>query len=292
MIQDYPHQKVEMVLDSLLWPDHPLGRDISGTPESITNMSRKMVLDHVQCFYTPANMVLSVAGDIDHDDVVEQVEEICAGWESRPVPNWIPFTVEQSDSQVAIEYRNTGQSNIAIGFPGLSYRHPQRHALDLISIVLGEGMSSRLFLEVRERKGLAYDVFSTTSHFLDCGAFIIAAGVDPKKVYDATATLMNELSRLPDDITEEELARSKIVSAGRLMLSLEGTRSISSWIGGQEVLLGQISAIDTITQAVNAVSLEDIHQVATDLLRNDKLNLAVVGPHRGKARFQKKLSLV
>lgn len=292
MTQDYPHQKVEMVLDSLLWPNHPLGRDISGTPESITNMSRKMVLDHVHRFYTPANMVLSVAGDINHDGVVEQVEEICTGWESRPVPDWIPFTADQSGSQVGIEYRNTGQSNIAIGFPGLSYRHPQRHALDLISIVLGDGMSSRLFLEIRERKGLAYDVFSTTSHFLDCGAFIIAAGVDPKKAYDVTATLMNELRRLPSDITEEELARSKIMSGGRLMLSLEGTRSVSSWIGGQEALLGRISAIEDITQAINSVSLEDMHQVATDLLRTDRLNLAVVGPHRGKARFQKELRLL
>lgn len=168
MIKDYPHQKVEMILDSLLWPNHPLGRDISGTPESITNISRKMVLDHVQRFYTPSNMVLSVAGDIDHDGVVKQVDEICTGWESKPVPDWIPFAGVQSDSQVGIEYRNTGQSNIAIGFPGLSSTHPQRHALDLLSIVLGEGMSSRLFLEIRERKGLAYDVFSTTSHFLDC----------------------------------------------------------------------------------------------------------------------------
>lgn len=103
---------------------------------------------------------------------------------------------------------------------------------------------------------------------------------------------MNELSRLPHDITEEELARSKIVSAGRLLLSLEGTRSVSSWIGGQEALLGRISDIDDINRAVNAVSLEDMQQVATDLLRTDRLNLAVVGPHRGKVRFQKELRLL
>jgi predicted Zn-dependent peptidase len=291
MINDYPHQKVEMMLDNLLWPNHPLGRDISGTPESVTSLTRNMVLDYVQHFYTPANVVLSVAGDIDHDGVVEQVEGICAGWESRPAPNWIPFTTDQSDSQVCIEYRNTGQSNIAIGFPGLSYTHPQRHALDLLSIILGEGMSSRLFLEIREKQGLAYDVFSTTSHFLDCGAFIIAAGVDPKKVYVTTSTLMNEIGRLADGITEDELARAKIMSAGRLLLSLEGTRAISSWIGGQEALLGQISDVATVTQAINAVSLEDIFQIATDLLRTDRLNLAVVGPHRGKARFQKEMRL-
>lgn len=291
MINDYPHQKVEMLLDDLLWPNHPLGRDIGGTPKSITNITRNMVLDHVQRFYTPANMVLSVAGEIDHDEVVEQIDEICAGWESKTPPAWVPFTGDQFNPQVSIEYRNTGQSNIAIGLPGFSYTHQHRHALDLLSIVLGEGMSSRLFLEVRERKGLAYDVFSTTSHFLDCGAFIIAAGVDPKKVYDAIATLMNEIGRLTDGITEEELARSKIMSAGRLLLGLEGTRAVSGWIGGQEALLGRIADVDDITQAINKVSLGDILQVTTDLLRPENLNLAVVGPHRGKARFQRELRL-
>ena len=291
MINDYPQQKLELLLDDLLWPGHPLGRDVSGTPESVTSITRDMVLDHGRRFYTPANMVVSVAGDIDHDEVVAQVEETCDGWESRTAPAWVPFNGRQADSRISVEHRSTGQSNVAIGLPGLSATHPSRHALDMLSVVLGEGMSSRLFLEVRERQGLAYDVFSTTTHFLDCGAFVAAAGVDPKKVYDAVATLMNEIGRLRDGITDEELDRAKTMSAGRMALRLEGTQAVSGWIGGQEALLGRIAGIDDVVGEINSVSAEDVRRVAIDLLRTEKLNLAVVGPHRGRTRFERALSL-
>ena len=289
MINDYPQQRLELLLDDLLWPGHPLGRDVSGTSQSITSITREMVLDHVRRFYTPANMVVSVAGDIDHEEVVAQVEEMCDGWTARPAPAWVPFNGRQADSRISVENRKIGQSNVAIGMPGLSATHPNRHALDMLSVVLGEGMSSRLFLEVRERQGLAYDVFSTTAHFLDCGAFVVGAGVDPKRVYEAIATLMKEIGRLRGGITDEELERAKTMSAGRIMLRLEGTRAVSGWIGGQEALLGRIANVDDVVDGINAVSAEDVRRVASDLLQTEKLHLAVVGPHRGKTRFERAL---
>ena len=170
-------------------------------------------------------------------------------------------------------------------------QHPDRYALGLLSVILGEGMSSRLFVEVRERKGLAYDVHSSVAHFLDCGSFVVTAGVDPRRVYDAVQTILAQVSGLRDGVPEEELERAKRLCSGRLELSLEDTRAMSGWMGVQESLLGQILGLDEVVEDMNAVTPGDIRKVASELLVTEKLNMAVVGPFRGQRRIQQLLRL-
>ena len=289
MVNDHPGYKVDALIDGMLWPDHPLGRDISGTRESVTNITRDMILEHVSLFYSPSNMVVSIAGNVDHHQVVQQVDALCDGWISHPPPGWTPFTDVQSGPKLRLEYRKTEQAHISIAVPGLSMTHPDRFALDLLSVVLGDGMSSRLFIEVREKRGLAYDVHSSVTHFQDCGALVINAGVDPRRVYTAVETILAEVALLRKGVSTEELEKAKRLSAGRLLLRMEDSRAVSSWLGVQELLLGQVLDVDEVVELVESVTQEDILRVSDDLLLIEKLNLAVVGRCRGQSRLQKAL---
>ena len=291
MINDFPNQKVEAIIDEMLWPDHPLGRDIGGTRDSVMAMTRETVVDHLEQYYSPANMIVSVAGNVDHDEVVEQVAALCGDWRPVDAPGWTPFTDEQAAPRFRMETRKTEQSHLAIALPGLSSTHPDRYALDLLSVVLGEGMSSRLFVEVREKRGLAYDIHSATGHFQDCGVLSIGAGVDPKRVYEAVETILAEIARLRDGVPEEELQKAKRLSTGTMLLRMEDTRAVSSWMGVQELLLGKVLDVDEVVESIEAVTTDDLNRVAGELLITEKLNMAVVGPSRGGARFQRLLKL-
>jgi predicted Zn-dependent peptidase len=291
MINDQPDYKVEALMDNMLWPDHPLGRDVSGTRASVMSLTKAKILEHVSQFYTPSNMVISIAGNVEHEEVVDQINEFSTDWKSTSVPGWQPFTRQQTTSNLRLEYRKSEQVHLGFGLPSVSAKHPDQYAVDLISVVLGEGMSSRLFLEVREKRGLAYDVHSGITHLSDSGAFLVNAGVDPKRVYDAVDTILAELGRLRDGIPLEELERAKRLTKGRMMLTMEETKAVSAWIGSQELLLGEVLTVDEVVQKLDAVTTDDVHRVANDLLHTEKLNLAIVGPCRGKVRLERLLKL-
>ncbi|MCH8110001.1 MAG: insulinase family protein [Chloroflexi bacterium] len=291
MINDYPSYRVDALIDEMLWPDHPLGRDIGGTKESVTAISRDMMLEHMARYYTPSNIVVSVAGNVPHEQVVQQVETLSNGWPIFEPEGWSPFTHTQSEPQLSLEYRKTEQAHLSIALPGVSLVHPDRYALDILSVILGEGMSSRLFVEVREKEGLAYDVHSGVTHFQDCGAFVVTAGVDPSRVYSAVEKILAEVGSLRDGVPEDELEKAKRLISGRLMLRMEDTRAVSGWMGNQETLLGRILDLDDVVERVNGVTLEELRRVANDILVTDKLNMAVVGPCRGKLRLQRLLKL-
>ena len=291
MINDYPTARVDSLIDEMLWPDHPLGRDIGGTKESVAGITREMMLNHAAEYYTPANVVVSVAGNVPHSRVVALSAELSDGWTGGAPPVPPPFTRTQDESQLRLEYRGTEQVHMSIALPGLSLDHPDRYALDLLSVILGEGMSSRLFVELREKRGLAYDVHSGVAHFKDTGAFIISAGVDPSNTYEAVPGILEQVAEVRDALTEEEMDRAKRLVAGRMMLRMEDTRAVSSWMGSQELLLSTIYGVDDVVASVNAVSLEDIRRVASERLVTDRLNMAAVGPCRGRKRLTRLLKL-
>ena len=291
MINDYPNYRVDTLIDEMLWPDHPLGRDIGGSKESIAGISRDMVRGHMERYYTPTNTVVSVAGNISHQGVVQQLEELTEGWQSGDPSECAPVTHVQSESQMRLEYKKTEQAHLSIALPGLSQVHPEKHALDLLSVILGEGMSSRLFVEVREKRGLAYDVHSGVAHFQDCGAFVVSAGTDPKRIYDAVETILAEIGAMRDSVPEEELEKAKRLVAGRMLLRMEDTRAVSGWYGNQEALLGNIMDMDEVVEQVNAITTDEIQKVANDLLVTDRLNMAVVGPCRGQRKLERLLKL-
>ncbi|MFH1651678.1 MAG: pitrilysin family protein [Chloroflexota bacterium] len=278
MCYDSPAQRVGMLIDELLWTEHPLGRDIAGTRESVSGISRDTILDYLSRHYLPANTTVAVAGDISHEEVLSAVREVTGKWR-RPGnhPSYQNFSPAPG-KRVKIENRETEQAQVCLGLPGLSMTHPDRFILDLLNVILGEGMSSRLFTEIRDKMGLAYSIHSFAEHFLDTGSLTIAAGVEPGNLRVALGAILAELGRLKEEVPAAEISKAKEFTKGRLMLRMEDSRAVASWLGGQEILTGQILTVDEVIAFIDAITAEDLRRVAADLLRSEQLKLAVVGP--------------
>ncbi len=293
MSMDSPQSRVDTLIDEVVWPNQALGRDVAGTKDTVSAINRQMILGHMSRLYLPGNSVISVAGDISHDEVVGSIVKAFGDWPMGVAGDWFPAEDSQDAPRLRVEPRKTEQVNLCLAVRGLSSQHPDRFIFDLLNVVLGEGMSSRLFLELRERKGLAYDIHSHVSYFRDSGSLAIYAGVDPKKIELTVEAILQELIRLRDDlIPEVEIIKAKEMGKGRLMLRMEDTRSVSGWMGGQELLTGRILTVDEVVSIVDAITSSDIQRVARELfLNSSKLNLALVGPIRSKGRLGRLLKL-
>ena len=291
MINDYPTAKVDALIDEMLWPEHPLGRDIAGTKKSIAAMDREDLLDHLGTHYVASNVVVSVAGNVDHDGTAGLVAGLSEGWPTGAPPAPRSVGALQSERQVRLHTRRTEQTHLAIAVPGVSRGDPDRYALDLLSVILGEGMSSRLFVEVRENLALAYDIQSGVSHFLDSGAFVITAGIDPKRVHDAVRTVLEVTAGLRDGVPEDELDRAKRFAIGRMLLRMEDTRAVAGWMGNQELFFGQILEVDEVVDIVDQVTTDDVGRLARDLFVTERLNMAVVGRTRSREKLGALLTL-
>ena len=219
------------------------------------------------------------------------METLCGDWEPMERVEWAPFRRVQSAPELRSEYRGTQQTLISIAVPGVSLGDPDQYPLDLLSVVLGEGMSSRLFVEVREKNGLAYDVHSGVSHFSDCGAFVVTAGVDPKRTYDAVRMVLDQIGALRQGISDDELEKAKQLSTGRLMLRLEDSRAISSWMGSLELICGEVLDPDDVVDGIMNVTASQVRGAAQRLLVSERLNMAVVGPTRARRRLERLLTL-
>ena len=282
MSLDSPHQRVDMLIDEILWPEQPLGRDSAGKKEVVAALTRQQILDFFNKHYLPNNIVLSIAGDIKHEQASDIVNQYLGDWKPEKLPPYFTTTVQQVVPRLKIETRNTEQVNLCLGVPGLSISHSDRFAVDLLSVILGEGMSSRLFVELRENKGLAYDIGSCSVHFRESGAFFISAGVDSKRIGDALIAILSQLVELKDRIADNELNRAKELAKGRLLLAMEDSRIVANWLGAQEILTGRILGVEEVVSHIEAVTIQDLLRVAQKLLITEKLNLAVVGPVKNK----------
>lgn len=292
MVADSPNQQVDLLLDETLWPDQPLGRDVAGTNESVLGLTRDMADDYLRQQYVPNNMVVSAAGALTHDSVMAKVAEALRDW-PRGVPGgWYPAVNSQSGPRAAALFKKTEQAHISIAVRGLTMQHPDRYVLSLLSVILGEGMSSRLALELREARGLCYDVHSYPSYFQDAGALTIYAGVDPANSEEALCAILAELKRMREEpVGNDELARAKELMKGRLLLRMEDTRVVSDWLGGQELLLGRVRTIEEVTSLIDEIESADVQRVAQNLLVTEQLNFAIVGPYRTTRKFDQLLCI-
>jgi predicted Zn-dependent peptidase len=251
MSLDLPQQRVHALMDELLWPEQPLGREVLGYKETVTSITRKQLLDHVAARYVPNNAVLSIAGDMHHEEAMAQIEPLFGKWHAGEFADSYAADDKQTEARLRIEPRDIEQAHLCIAYHGFSYSHPQRFVIDLLSTALGGGMSSRLFTEIRDNKGLAYDIHSYTDHFLDSGLFAVYAGVAPDKLEIAVEAILDEVSDIKERVSLSELTRAKELSKGRLYLRLEDSRSVALWHGGQEIFLNdEILSMDDVTVAI------------------------------------------
>ncbi|GIW11386.1 MAG: peptidase M16 [Dehalococcoidia bacterium] len=292
MVHDSPQQLVDQLIDEVVWPDQPLGRDIAGTRETVAAITREQQLAYLERQYRPNNTVVSVAGNIEHAETVELATRLFGDWlPCEPAPMY-PARDGQSAPRLRLLTRRTEQAHLSLAVRALDAHHPDRYALDLLNVILGEGMSSRLFQEIRENQGLAYDVHSYVSRFQDTGALTVYAGVDPQRIEAALEAVLAELRRFTrEPVSERELAKAKDLVKGRLLLRLEDTRAVATSYGNQELLFGEILTADDLVHRIDQVTPDDIQRVATTIFRDERLNLAVVGNYRREERFRSLLRL-
>ncbi|MDE2802912.1 MAG: pitrilysin family protein [Chloroflexota bacterium] len=285
--RDHPDSRAGLLIDQTMWPDQPLGRDVGGTAESVKALTRDAMLRLVNHQYVPSNAVISVAGNIDHDEIVAWFERSMGDWPVGEPLDLYPAVLDQQAPRVNVELRKSEQAHICLGFHGVPSEHPQRYAYDMLSSVLGEGMSSRLFLELREERGLAYEAHSSTAHYRDAGAMEVYAAVDPRNAALALETILAELAKLKDGVPEDELHKAKEYAKGRMLMRMEDTRNVALWLGSQRLMRERVMNVDDVVARVDAVSPEDLQLAAREMLVPQNLNLAIVGPFRNPARIQR-----
>ncbi|SNY14784.1 M16 family metallopeptidase [Paractinoplanes atraurantiacus] len=284
MHEDEPGDEVHDVFTEAIFGNHPLGRLISGTEESITPMSRNQINSFYKRRYTPPNIVIAAAGNLDHATVVRLVRKALAGTAldtgsadpagprtgSKRVPTQRPHTV--------VRNRDTEQAHVVLGGVGIGRRDERRFALGVLNNILGGGMSSRLFQEIREKRGLAYSVYSYASQYADAGLFGVYAGCAPGKIEEVLDLTRAELERVSaKGVDAEEIARGKGMVKGAFVLGLEDTGSRMSRLAKSELLYGDLMSVDELLGRVDAVTADEVNAIAADLLAQP-MSLAVVGP--------------
>ena len=277
MHMDIPQERVNMLIDELLWPDQPLGREVSGSKETVASITRERMLRYIAHRYLPNNTVVSVAGNIPPDETLARIEALFHDWSAGKRSAGYVTNSGQDAPRLRMEHKDSEQAHLCLGVHGFSHFHPRRFALDLLNTVFGVGMSSRLFTEVREKKGLAYDIHSYVEHFLNSGSFVVYAGVDTNKAETAVAIIVEEIAKLKQGIAADELHRAKELSKGRLQLRLEDSQNMALWLGGQELVRRKILDIDEVISIIEAITEDELKEVAQEVLIDNELNLAVVG---------------
>jgi len=288
MYADTPRSYIGNVWERHLYGDQPLGWDIIGTEETVRAATRETFLGYLERWYRPERMIVGLGGRIG-EGLVERLEELLGDIPGEPTGSPERVELPESKPAVRIHTKQSDQAHLVIGARAYPHGHPDRYVLQLLSTVLGGGMSSRLFTEVRERRGLAYYVYSGASSYADAGTLAAQAGVDLKRIDEAVETIITELRRIADEpVPAEELEKARAFTKGRFVLGLESPHATIMFGLRREVLEGRAAEPEEVLAGLDAVTGEDIQRVAADVLGGE-LRLAVIGPFDEPERFERLL---
>ena len=288
--RDDPGQYVFNLFDRAFFGDTALGWEIAGDEDSVRGLTDDDIKTFWARTYKPSNMVFAAAGDMEHDELVGHIREMF-GSGLADVPQAVPAPNAPCE-RIVVEERELAQAHICLGLPALERDHPDQWTLELLNTILGEGSSSRLFQEVREEAGLAYDVHSFQADYADCGTLQVYAGVDPADLNETLDAILTELRRMRDErVPMDELERARAYASGHLELRLEESRHLSAWLGIQEALHDRVLTLDDALTELNKVTPDDIQALAQRLFRNDQLCLAVISTPDTTSGLEKALTL-
>jgi predicted Zn-dependent peptidase len=291
MYFDTPRDYVSAVYEEVLFGDNPLGWETLGTRETIKAATRETFIDYLDHWYTPARMVVGVAGMVG-DNLIPTLEGLLGDLGGNGAGSPEPAAVDHStEPRVRVHSKDSDQAQICIGVPSYPLTHPDRYALQLLGTVLGTGMSSRLFLEVRERRGLAYYIYGLNSAYTDAGTLYAQGGVDIKRVDEAISVIVEQFRNMAaEPVPADELEKARSLAKGRFVLQTESPNGLILFGLRREVLEGNTPEPEELLAALDAVTAEDIQRVAQDVIGNGGLRLAVIGPFDDPDRFEKLLA--
>ena len=292
MYEDTPTRSIGDAFENLLYKDNPLGRDIIGNKKTLKAMKRKDFIDFMDRFYKANDTVVSIAGKFDEKKVIAKVKSYFEKMGYGEKPKTVKVDDKQNSPGVKLKYKKTDQAHLILGVRAYHHDHKDRFALALLSIILGGNMSSRLFIEVREKRGLAYYVRSMVEAYKDCGYLAVQAGVEHDNLELAISTIIGEFKKISrEKVSAEELKRAKDFVKGKSVMGMEASDAVAMFFLEQEVMKGKIMTMEEIFARVEKVAVSDILRVAKEVFRKNNLNLAIIGPHKDSKKFEKLLKI-
>ncbi len=290
MYKDAPMYEIENVLEQSMWPKDALGRDIAGSKQTVTKFTREMFLDYINRHYQTPNIILGISGKYEAKKLRELIFSRWSKYPKKRFYGWEKSTDKQNASRMKVKFKETEQAHMSLGFKGFAYADKRNAAQAALSAILGGGMSSRLFTEVREKRGLAYYVRASGSPYQDTGVFNIGSGVKVDKIGEALEVILSELKKIKDEtVLEQELRKAKEYIKGRTALAMEDNQVRLDWFLEREAFYTKIETPDEVLKKIEAVSALDVQKVARDLFQSKKMTLAVIGPYKNDKLFKKSL---
>lgn len=290
MYEDMPMRTIHDVFEELLYDGNSLGRIIVGSKKNISSFQRKDFVDYMNRFYVANDTVVVIAGIFDEKKALAETKKYFAEMKKGEKPGFKKISEKQKNPQVKIKYKKTDQTHLVLGARAYDYNHKDRFALALLSVILGGNMSSRLFMEVREKRGLAYRVSTGVESYVDCGYIATAAGIEHKNLELVVKTILHEYEMISSQkVEEKELQKAKDFVKGKAVMGLESSDEVAAFFIDQEIQKGKIETLEQIFQQIDKVSADDIRRVAKDIFKKDKMNLAVIGPHKNEEKLKKLL---
>lgn len=276
-VEDTPDDYIHELFTGTVWPDHPLGRPILGTRETVKALTHKDIISYIDSYYSPKEIVISVAGNFEHDRMVELLDEKFGKYSKQgAAKNEEP---PRFNHAVFVKKKQLEQVQLCLGCKGIHFTHEDRFVISALNAVIGSSMSSRLFQEVREQNALAYSIYSYVMSYRDAGLFTVYAGTDPSNVIEVIRLIMKEFRKIKEEgITKAEEERVKNQIKGNLVLSLESSNSHMSRLARQEIYYGKYLSVDDIIKGIEKVSQADVHRLAGQLFNTENISLTILGP--------------
>jgi predicted Zn-dependent peptidase len=292
MYEDNPMRTVGDLFEQMLYPKNFLGRDIVGYKKTIEAFKRKNFLDYMQRFYVANDTVVCVAGKFDEKKIISLVKKYFLQMSVGEKPQFKKVVEAQKNPEVKIKFKKTDQTHFILGNRAYHEKHPDRFAVSLLSIILGGNMSSRLFIEVRERRGLAYYVRTGGDSYDDCGYLATQAGVEHKNLEEAVKVILQEYKKIAtEEVSQKDLQRAKDYIKGKSVMGFESSDEVAMFFIDQEIKRNKVLTIAEIFAKIDKVTVSDISRVAGDIFNEKSINLAIIGPHKNEKKIKNLLKL-
>jgi predicted Zn-dependent peptidase len=292
MYEDTPVRTVGDVFENLLYAGNSLGREIVGTKKTVTALKREKFIQYLKNFYVANNTIICVAGKLDEKKSLSAIGKYFSPMQKKKIKEFFPVKDSQRQPAVKIKFKKTDQTHFILGTRAYKENHKKRFALSLLSVILGGNMSSRLFIEVREKLGLAYYVKTEVEAYADCGYLATQVGVEHKNLKLAVKTILNEYQKISSfKVSEKELQRAKDFIKGKSLMGLEASDEVAMFFAGQEIKKKKILTPGEIFARIDKVTSADILKVAQDIFSQNRLNLAIIGPHKDTKKIKAILNL-